>query len=70
LMKKNENIFKPNDGFLYCVKFCVGEPNIWPNSQIVVLFAEQSTHNARYHFLPDVLLVRGIDSLPILTFLL
>ena len=34
------------------------------------LFTEQSTHNARYHFSPDVLLVRGIDSLSILTFLL
>ena len=34
------------------------------------LFAEQSTHNVRYHFLPDVLLVRGIDFLSILTFLL
>jgi len=34
------------------------------------LFAEQSTHKVRYHFLPDVLLVRGIDSLSILTFLL
>ena len=34
------------------------------------LFAEQSTHNVRYYFLPDVLLVRGIDSLSILAFLL